>query len=176
MPELIYKDPYIKVPQWHERIPKEVEPYKFKTRRTQRIGATFERPEGPPEEFLTGYVHGVRASALEERFARALDFYGLQYQFQFEVPGMYSIPGEGKLIDFIVYDGGIAWPVEIGSAFVHDSTSKKEEEHQRVQTINNVLPMLGIMMIDEDNSYVPFDRPEDFEDAKDLVSQMFINL
>lgn len=176
MPELVYKDPYIKVPQWHEKVPLEVEPFQYKTPRTQRIDATFDRPTSPPDEMLTGYVHGEKASVLEERFAIALDFFGLTFIFQYEVPGLYTIPGEGKLIDFIVYDGGIAWPVEIGSSFVHASPSKQEEERARMQTINEILPMLGIMALNEDESYVPLDRPDSIDDAKDIVASMFISL
>ena len=175
MSKLVFKDPYIKVLQWHERIPKLVEPYKYKTRRTQRPDAIFDRPYSKPEEILSGFVHGERASVLEERFAIALDFYGLTYRFQYEVPSIYSLPNEGKQLDFIVFDGGIAWPVEIGSKFVHDSPSKKEEELARVSIINDILPMLGIMQITDD-SYVEFDRPFDIEDAKGIVAEMFISL
>ena len=175
MAKLVHKDPFIKAFQVHTRVPKEVQPYKYKTRRTKRIEATFDRPHGAPEEILTGYVHGERASVLEERFAIALDFYGLTYRFQYEVPSIYSLPGEGKQLDFLVYDGGIAWPVEIGSKFVHDSPSKKEEEMARVSIINDILPMLGIMKITDD-SYLEFDRPWDVEDAKEIVARMFISL
>ena len=175
MAKLVFHDPYIKALQVHTRVPKEVRPYKYKTRRTKRIEATFDRPYGAPEEILTGYVHGERASVLEERFAIALDFYGLTYRFQYEVPSIYSLPNEGKQLDFLVYDGGIAWPVEIGSKFVHDSPSKKEEEMVRVALINDVLPMLGIMPITDD-SYLEFDQPESVEIAKLIVARMFISL
>lgn len=175
MPKLIYHDPYISVLQPHERVPEEVEPYEYKTLRTKRIDAHFDRPESTPEEFLTGYVHGVRASVLEERFARALDFFGIDYRFQYEIPSIYSLPGEEKTIDFLVYDGGIAFPVEIGSLFVHGSPSNQEEERARIATINAVLPLLGIMSVTDD-SYVELDHPKSFEDAKDIVSSLFINL
>ncbi len=175
MPNLVYKDPFIKVSQWHERIPKEVEPYKYKTKKTARVDAVFDRPTGPPEEVLTGYVHGEKASALEERFAIALDFFGLTYQFQYEVPGVYSLEGERKNIDFLVYDGGIAWPVEVGASFVHDTQSEKEAEAERVDLLNQMLPLLGIMIMDDD-SYIPFDRPDSIADAKDIVARKFISI
>ena len=75
----------------------------------------------------------------------------------------------------VVFDGGIALPVEIGSSFVHATQSQTEEQRFRDQVINDVLPMLGIMPISEIDSYVEYDRPEDFEDAKLLVAEMFIN-
>lgn len=175
MPKLVYKDPYIRVPQWHERVPQEVEPFEYKTPRTKRMSARFDQPEPKPEEFLAGYVHGVRASALEERFARALDFFGLDYRFQFEVPSIYSLPGQEKTIDFLVYDGGIAFPIEIGSRFVHASPSEQEKERERTAQMNAVLPTLGIMQITDD-SYIPLDRPTSVEDAKDIVARLFYSV
>ena len=175
MPRLVYRDPYVKVPQVQTHLPPEVKPYEYKTRRTARIEPMFDQPDRPPEEMLTGYVHGERASDLEERFAMALDFYGLTYQFQYEVASMYTLPDQEKKIDFIVFDGGIAWPVEIGSKFVHGTPSKQEEEQERMNQMNIVLPMLGIQQLN-DESYLPLDRPKDFEDAKYFVSKMFISV
>lgn len=175
MPKLIFKDPYIRVPQWHEKIPKEVQPFKYKKLKTPRVQHRTIRPTGAPEELLSGYVHGEKASKLEERFAMALDFFGLTYKFQYEVPSIYSLPGESKIIDFIVFDGGIAWPIEVGASFVHDTTSEKEAERARTGLINTVLPMLGIMQITED-SYIQYDKPDTIEEAKDIVSKLFISI
>lgn len=174
MPRLVYKDPAIRVLQWHEKVPKEVEPYEYKTRRTARIEPQFAQPPTPPEEILTGFVHGQRASALEERFAKALEFFGLDYIFQYEVVSAYSLPNEGKLIDFIVFDGGIGIPVEVGSKFVHQSTSDQEKERERDNVLNAILPLLGFMPI-SDEFRVPLDRPYDLEDAKSIVASLFIN-
>ena len=175
MPKLIHKDPYIRVPQWHEKIPKEVQPFKYKKLKTPRVTHRVGRPMGTPEELLSGYVHGEKASKLEERFAIALDFFGLTYQFQYEVPSIYSLPGEEKNIDFLVYDGGIAWPIEVGASFVHDTTSEKDAELARTALINAILPMLGIMQITDD-SYIEYDKPESIEEAKDIVSSLFISI
>jgi len=179
MAKLIYKDPNIRVSQPKSLItflPEELKPFEFKTRRTPRVEQGFDRPWKPPEEILTGYVHGVRASALEERFAKALDFFGLNYQFQFEVASIYSLPGEGKIIDFIVMPGGLGIPIEIGSSFVHDSPSKKEEERFRQSLINDILPLMGIQRLGDPLFEVEFDRPWDFEDAKQLVFNLFRGL
>ena len=176
MARLIYHDPTIRVLQPKTLIaglPDELKPYQFKTRRTARVEAIFDRPVSPPEEILTGYVHGIRASELEERFAKALDFFGIDFIFQFEVASAYSLPGEGKLIDFIILAGGLGIPIEIGSSFVHDSPSKKEEELFRQSLINDILPLLGIQRLGDPLFAVPFDRPFDFEDAKQLVSELF---
>jgi hypothetical protein len=135
----------------------------------------FPQPDSKPEEVLTGFVHGKRASALEERFARALDFFGMEYIFQYEVESAYSLPQEGKRLDFLVFDGGIGIPIEIGSAFVHDSPSNVEEERVRRDTLNPILALLGIHQLGDPQYEVPFDRPLDFADAKDLIAELFIS-
>ena len=63
----------------------------------------------------------------------------------------------------------------MGASFVHDTTSEKEEEQARTSLINAVLPMLGIMQITDD-SYIPYDKPESIEEAKDIVSSLFISI
>lgn len=176
MPKLVYKDPNIKVFQWHERIPELVEPYTYKKAKPAlRPEPNTIKADGKPEEFLTGWVHGNRASALEERFAKALDFFGLTYSFEYVVPVAHGLPHEGKNIDFIVFDGGLAMPIEVGATFTHGRPSQEEAEGQRMAIINEVLPMLGIQYL-TDESYLPLDRPTDIEDAKDLVAQLFFSV
>ena len=179
MARLVFHDPNITVLQPKTllvNLPKEMRPYRYKTRRTRRVEPGYDRPWPTPEEFLTGYVHGKRASALEERFAMALDFFGMTFIFQFEVDSAYSLPGEGKRIDFIIMTGGLGIPIEIGASFIHDSPSKKEEERARQAIINDILPLMGIQRLGDPLFEVEFDRPWSFEDAKDLVSKLFRGL
>ena len=178
MARLIYKDPNIRVSRPKSLItalPPELRPFQFKKLRTRRPDDPFVVPDNTAEEILTGYVHGKRASALEERFAKALDFFGIEYIFQFEVDTAYTLPNEAKQIDFIVFDGGLGIPIEIGSAFVHDSASKKEEDKARQDEINPILLLQGINPLGDELYQVPFDRPKSFEDAKDIVASLFIS-
>ncbi len=179
MAELIYKDPNIRVSQPKAlitAIPIDIRPFQFKKQRTRRADDAFVVPDNTAEEILIGYVHGKRASALEERFARALDFFGVEYIFQFQVDTAFSLPNEAKNIDFIVFDGGLGIPIEIGSSFVHDSASKKEEDKIRQDEINPILLLQGINPLGDELYQVPFDRPKSFEDAKDLVARLFISI
>jgi hypothetical protein len=178
MARLIYHDPYIKVRQSKSlivHIPVDVRPFEYKEKGARPDEGAFARPTKLPEEMLTGYVHGKKASVLEERFATALDFFGVDYIFQFEVQSAYSLPGEGKKIDFIVFDGGIGIPIEIGASFIHDSPSKQEEERVRQGIVNPILQLQGILPLGDPRFEVPFDRPYDIEDAKDIVARMFIS-
>jgi hypothetical protein len=178
MAKLIYKDPFVKVPQPKSLIvylPKEFRPFQYKKERIRRLDNSKFVPEANTKEVLTGFVHGRRASDLEERFAKALDFYGLDFIFQYEVATAYSLPNEGKKIDFIVFDGGLGIPIEIGASFVHDSPSKLEEERERQGLINPVLMAQGILPLGLEEYKVEFDRPKDFEDAKILARELFRN-
>lgn len=174
MAQLVFKDPNIRISQPKSLVtylPVEMRPYQFKKTRTPRLDTAVARPGPAPEEVLFGNIRGVRASALEERFAAALDFYGIPYRFQFEVPSAYSLPGEEKVIDFVVFDAGLGIAIEIGSRFVHATPSEQERDKQREAVINPILALQGIQPI----MWIPFDRPNSLEDAKELVSQLFIS-
>ena len=179
MARLIYKDPFIAVSQPKSLItalPVELRPFQFKKQRTRRPDDPFVVPDNTAEEILIGYVHGKRASALEERFARALDFFGIEYIFQFQVDTAFTLPNEAKQIDFIVFDGGLGIPIEIGSGFVHDSASKKEEDKIRQDEINPILLLQGINPLGDELYQVNFGEPKSFEQAKDIVARLFISV
>lgn len=180
MARLVYRDPAIRISQPKSLIvylPAELRPFEFpKAKRPAAGEVDFFPPSAKPEELLTGYVHGQRASDLEERLAMALDFFGMEYIFQFEVDSAYSIPGEGRLIDFIVNDGGLWIPLEPGAGFVHASPSQMERDRTRQQIMNEILPLLGIHPLGDPLYAIPFDQPVSFEQAKDLVAELFISV
>ena len=178
MARLVHADPSIRIRQPKSLItylPSEMKPFVYKTTRPARGEVTYFPPSAKPEELLTGYVHGQKASDLEERLAIALDFFGIEYIFQFEVDSAYSLPSEGKLIDFLVNDGGLWIPLETGAKFFHASPSEQELERARQNTINPILMLQGIHPLGDPQFQIPFDRPTSIEDAKDIVSQMFLS-
>ena len=166
-----YKDPYIKLPRLRAvSVPTIVEPYKYKTRRnTARLEpVVFE--SATPVEGLTGFVNNERASALEERFAIALRQLGFTFIFQYTVNTPFQLPGEGNKIDFIVWDGGVGYPIEPGASFIHKSPSQQEEANLRDAILNDVLAASGFQPI----QYLPFDRPRSVDDAVELIRELFI--
>ena len=178
MAKLIYRDPNILIPRNRSLIsllPKEVRPFEFKKIRTRRAGDSKQIPESFIQEELTGFVHGKRASELEERFANALEFFGIDFIFQFEVYTAYSLPQEAKQIDFVVFDGGLGIPIEIGARFVHGGGSRQAEDQRRRDEINPILLLQGILPLGDPLYEVPFDRPKSFEDAKEIVARLFIS-
>ena len=178
MAKLVFADPNIRIRRPKSLIaflPPELKPFVYKTTRPARGEVKYFPASPKPEELLTGYVHGQKASDLEERLAIALDFFGIQYIFQFEVDSAYSLPSEGKVIDLLVNDGGLWIPLEPGGAFFHRSPSQQEEERARQNTINPILILQGIHPLGDPLYQLPFDRPISIEDAKDLISQMFLS-
>jgi len=144
-------------------------PYKYKTKTKARLDPDYLTEEAEAAEILTGYVRGEQASKLEERLAIALNEAALDYLFQYPVYSAYSLPGEEKTIDFIVYDGGVAFPLETGSWFVHGQPSQVEADKSRDQILNEILKYRGFRPIYR----VPFDHPEDLDDARQIVKELF---
>ncbi len=97
-------------------------------------------------EGLSGFVHGLDASDLEERFALALNQLQLEYIFRFQVGTLYSIPGEDKEIDFIV-DIGFLYPIEIDADFTHRGAEQQQKDLLRDAQINEVLSKEGYFPI-----------------------------
>ena len=178
MAKLVYADPNIRIRQPKSLtayLPDEMKPFVYRVPRPARGEVDFFPTSPKPEELLTGYVHGKRASDLEERFALALDHFGIQFIFQFEVASAYSLPGEEKLIDFLVFDGGLGIPIEIGARFFHASPSEQERERERQNIINPILQLRGILPLGDPMFQVPFDEPVSVEQALDIVSRMFLS-
>ena len=171
MPALVYKDPNLKVPRFgRTQVPQIVRPFKYKLSRTPaQITPVPSLPEVHAEELLIGFVHGKRASDLEERFARALDEARLQFIFQYPLYGAYQIPGEENKIDFMVFDGPVLIPVEPRGGFVHESPSKKALDGRRTQILNEALARQGIRKITQ----LDFDEPRDMDEARQLVRDLF---
>ena len=171
MPSLTYKDPNVKVPRFgRARVPSLVKPFQYKVRRAAALEPTPPLAERAEEEILLGFVHGKKASALEERFARALDESRLQFIFQYPVYSAYSIPGEERKIDFMVFDGPILIPVEPKGGFIHQSPSRRAEDARRTQVLNEALRRIGIRDIIELKS----DEPRDMDSAREIVRSLFI--
>jgi len=166
----IFRDPNLTIPRTrYTGVAGIAKPYKYKTKRTARLDPDYVTPETEAAEILTGYVRGEEASDLEERFAWALDQADLTYLFQYEVYGAFGLPGEEATIDFIVYVGGVAYPVELGSFFVHGHASRIETDRARDQLLNEFLRTRGFQEIIR----VDFDHPEDRDDAQQIVEELF---
>jgi hypothetical protein len=104
-------------------------------------------PQRKEDEGLTGFVHGLEASDLEERYARGLDQYGKEFEFQYEVYTAYTLPGEQKKVDFLVNDGEIYFPEEVDAAFTHKTAEQKSYDRIRDEMIDEHLKTYGFQPV-----------------------------
>ena len=117
-----------------------------KSKRTERF--TLNRwnvslpTDDPP---LTGWVQGQQASDIEERVARSLDAEGLAYSFNVPIATAVSLPGEKKVVDFLIHDLGI--PLEVDGEIGHKTQAQQGNDTVRDLLLNPVLARDGFSEI-----------------------------
>ncbi len=146
-------------------IPK---PYRFKKPRPP-IPQRFVAPRSQdPIENLSGFVYGIAASDLEERWARALAAKGIDFSFQYEVLTAYGVPGQENVVDFIVWSG-LPYPIEIDGGFSHKTAAQKEEDRVRDALVDESLKREGCQPVRRvDGKFL-----ETQEGADQMVQEMF---
>ncbi len=119
-------------------IPKQYK-YKIPPRQDEDLDLHRLEPVSNPADPipLNGWVHGKKASDLEERFARALNKLALEYWFQVKVYVATSPPGGGKRVDFAV-DLGIWYPVEVDGPLGHSTAAQQGRDEVREMLLNAV--------------------------------------
>jgi hypothetical protein len=122
-------------------IPDFFTPYRYKRPRPKRPDAP-SFPNLKEDEGLTGMVMGKDASDLEERFARALNTYSLDFAFQFFVETAHSLPYQEKQVDFVVYSGQPE-PWEVDGEFTHKSAEQREYDRARDALVDESLKDRG---------------------------------
>lgn len=158
-----------------------IKPYKYRI-----------RPVAPPEmtygetmtrtgvmEALTGIVQGMKASDLEERFARAMDKLEIPYQFRVrltsEALGMrqltrafQNIRGEIEM-DFFV-NHGQTWPIFIDGQIAHFYTpAQAEEDRLKTNAVNEFGQTFGW----REAVRVPFWKLQDQDSADRVAREIF---
>lgn len=88
---------------------------------------------GVEAEVLTGQVNGMKASAGEERFARALSKITAidGFQFRYTIGAPRGLPG-WKELDFVVVKGGILYGIEVDTAFTHRDKKASDALHDAI--------------------------------------------
>lgn len=108
-----------------------------------RRAADIRIPPAKPVKFddkeqLTGYINGMDASDIEERFARALDRLGISYDFRVPMVAGRWMPGEVE-VDFMVFDGGQYQPIQIDGMFAHKASAQKATDSAKDAILNEYL-------------------------------------
>jgi hypothetical protein len=128
-------------------LPSYAKPFKYKKARTARPEKLNRIKQNADSEGLTGYVHGLKASDLEERSARSLNDLDVDFTFQFEVTTAFTLPGEERKVDFIVHDGA-SYAYEIDEVdFIHRGAEAIQEDLIRDVLIDEKLEKLGVFPI-----------------------------
>lgn len=141
------------------KFPKREKPARFET--VERLTRTDDKRP------LTGFVADLEASPEEERFARALRENNIGFSFQFELPVLTSLPGEEKIVDFII--GIRRQPVEIFGRIGHESASDKAKDRVREIMINEEMRQKGRPLIE----VIWYYELEDQDQANAVVREKF---
>ena len=107
---------------------------------------------GDEAELLSGSVRDMKASAIEERFAKALDKERIPFEFRYTIGAPRGVPG-WKELDYLVEKNGQMYAIEIDSIFthrrkgeadrLHDAIVLSELEQQGMNVFPNVFHVLG---------------------------------
>ena len=109
--------PKVKVPRVHKPV---------RTPVSTGPRPTFDN--GNEAEVLSGVVKNMQASAIEERFARALDKSRIPYEFRYTLFAPRNLPGF-KELDFLLEKNGQMYAVEIDSLFTHRRKHEADRLH-----------------------------------------------
>ncbi len=145
--------------------------FKYKIKRPPSMPVPLGKPiDNSPREVLSGYVYGMKASDIEERFARALSKNRRIDKFEFRVPVIQGRGLSGFLeVDFIVVAQGRMHPLQIDGEYSHKNTSKKMDDLQRDILVNEFLRRYNAMPVKRING-----RELDDQDMANLaVKELF---
>lgn len=121
--------------------------FKFKFKKQTPLIGLPSRPRiggGDIPEQLTGVVQGVKASAPEERMAKALDKAQIQYQFRYTVGAPRGLPG-WKELDFLILTKGVMYAVEVDTAFTHRFKSNSDVLHDAIIQNDPEIKSAGVL-------------------------------
>lgn len=122
----------------------------MKTFKFKKVGSPIKialppKPQFQPsveQEQLIGEVRGMKASAPEERLAKALDKSGFQYLFRYSVGAPRNMPG-WKELDFLVSAKGMLFPIEVDTAFTHREKANTDVLHDAIVLNDTELNTMG---------------------------------
>jgi hypothetical protein len=100
----------------------------------------------PDLQPLTGMVQGLPATDIEERTARALHKMQVPFNFQVVVPVAGSLPGRGKVIDFLLHTR-LYQPLEVDGPRWHTNAAQRGEDELRELLLNGVFRRRGWMAL-----------------------------
>lgn len=146
-------------------------PYRYSKYRLPQYTAKPPRSAPMREgEVLSGVIDGEPASDLEERFYIALisnpRVETVKYQPSFLAHR--NMPGEIRP-DFIVYSGGMLYPIQIDGAFTHHTAEQKAEDVSKDGMLDELLRGSGAYPTQR----ISGEYLQTLKDADDKVKELF---
>jgi hypothetical protein len=86
----------------------------------------------------------MKASAPEERMAKALDKANVQYEFRYTIGAPRGLPG-WKELDFAVLHAGILYAVEVDTSFTHREKAFADVLHDAIVLHDPQLNAIGTL-------------------------------
>lgn len=99
---------------------------------------------GGGQKPAAGVIQGLKASADEMTFAKALSRFEIPFQFSTRVFTPYTVLGEENQIDFILYLPNRTVAVEVDGEFSHKTIGQKEKDRERDAILGDVLKKIGV--------------------------------
>lgn len=141
-----FHKPRTYVPEVHRAKTPSSKPLHLPTRRAKQELPTIARPEKKstkPVETLSGFVQGKKASDLEERLANSLVGAGLKFRFQYLVDTAHTLPDQAKNVDFVVFNAGRVYPIEVYGSYFHSSAGDRLHDQVRERELDDKFEQFG---------------------------------
>jgi len=148
-------------------------PYFYKINKVKRTAGKRPPPvRADDREALTGWVNGMEASDIEERFARSLEKMRQERRIEnygFRVPYVAGrwMPGSIEL-DYAVYTGGMVQPVQIDGTYAHKNGNQKAQDSIKDAILNDLLKQVAFPVI-----RIPGYELETQEEADEQARRLF---
>lgn len=156
-------------------------PFQYKKIRTPEFPSFFAPPAKEydlNDEVLTGYVQGMDASDIEERFARALNTSQLPYGFRVQImnaggnPIIVNQADRNSLgvveVDFLVDKYGTFYPFNIDGEYSHKTSVQREADAEKDRKLNELLKVWNAQPM----ARVPYYQLDNQENANRVIREI----
>ena len=127
------------------------------------------------DEGLTGFIGGIKASDIEERFARSLSKHRLEYTFQQHYFGPAKNTPGAIQVDFMVNLGAMWVPVQIDGEIAHRTIMQRMEDKVKDSRLNQHFSLVGVKPVVRipDGVYYPIGALDTQENTDRIVKSLF---
>lgn len=120
-------------------------------------------------------VKGMKASDIEERFARSLYKAGIEFSFQEHYFGPAKNTPGAVQVDFMVKTGGSWVPVQIDGEIAHKTLGQRMEDKVKDARLNLYFSHVGVYQVKRipDGTKYPMGALDTQDSTDKIVSELF---